>query len=81
MLCCHWQRNTHDRQSDATRSCNRCRGSHHVTQRGNAGRFILQDESDCKVYLDLRQSTEFQWDLGVAPIWLKSTCSFQSYLA
>ena len=32
---------------------------HHITQRGNARRFILQDESDRKVYLDLlRQSTE-----------------------
>jgi REP element-mobilizing transposase RayT len=32
---------------------------HHITQRGNARRFILQDEADRKVYLDLlRQSTE-----------------------
>ena len=32
---------------------------HHITQRGNARRSILQDESDRKVYLDLlRQSTE-----------------------
>jgi REP element-mobilizing transposase RayT len=32
---------------------------HHITQRGNARRFILQDEPDRKVYLDLlRQSTE-----------------------
>jgi hypothetical protein len=30
---------------------------HHITQRGNARRFILQDETDRKVYLDLlRQS-------------------------
>jgi putative transposase len=30
---------------------------HHTTQRGNARRFILQDEADRKVYLDLlRQS-------------------------
>jgi putative transposase len=26
---------------------------HHITQRGNARRFILKDESDRKVYLDL----------------------------
>jgi hypothetical protein len=26
---------------------------HHITQRGNARRFILQDEADRKVYLDL----------------------------
>jgi putative transposase len=33
---------------------------HHVTQRGNARRFILQEESDRKVYLDLlRESTDF----------------------
>jgi REP element-mobilizing transposase RayT len=33
--------------------------AHHITQRGNARRFILQDEADRKVYLDLlRQSTE-----------------------
>jgi REP element-mobilizing transposase RayT len=32
---------------------------HHITQRGNARRFILQDDTDRKVYLDLlRQSTE-----------------------
>ena len=32
---------------------------HHITQRGNARRFILQDEADRKVYLDLlRQTTE-----------------------
>lgn len=32
---------------------------HHITQRGNARRFILQDEADRKVYLDLlRQSAE-----------------------
>ena len=32
---------------------------HHITQRGNARRFILQDQADRKVYLDLlRQSTE-----------------------
>ena len=32
---------------------------HHITQRGNARRFILQDEADRRVYLDLlRQSTE-----------------------
>ena len=32
---------------------------HHITQRGNARRFILQEEADRKVYLDLlRQSTE-----------------------
>jgi type II secretory pathway component HofQ len=32
---------------------------HHITRRGNARRFILQDEADRKVYLDLlRQSTE-----------------------
>jgi putative transposase len=39
---------------------------HHITQRGNAQRFILQDETDRKVYLDLlRQSTELH---GVALI-------------
>ena len=39
---------------------------HHITQRGNARRFILQDETDRKVYLDLlRQSTELH---GVALI-------------
>jgi REP element-mobilizing transposase RayT len=39
---------------------------HHITQRGNARRFILQDQADRKVYLDLlRQSTELH---GVAPI-------------
>lgn len=39
---------------------------HHITQRGNARRFILQDESDRKVYLDLlRQSTEFH---GIAVV-------------
>ena len=33
--------------------------AHHITQRGNAKRFILQDEADRKVYLDLlQQSTE-----------------------
>jgi len=38
----------------------------HITQRGNARRFILQDEADRKVYLDLlRQSTELH---GVARI-------------
>jgi putative transposase len=26
---------------------------HHITQRGNARRFILQDEVDRKIYLDL----------------------------
>jgi putative transposase len=26
---------------------------HHITQRGNARRFILQEEADRKVYLDL----------------------------
>ncbi len=32
---------------------------HHITQRGNARRLILQDEADRRVYLDLlRQSTE-----------------------
>jgi hypothetical protein len=32
---------------------------HHITQRGNARRFILQDKTDRKVYLDLlRHSTE-----------------------
>jgi putative transposase len=32
---------------------------HHISQRGNARRFILQDEADGKVYLDLlRQSRE-----------------------
>jgi putative transposase len=32
---------------------------HHITQRGNARRLILQDDADRKVYLDLlRQSTE-----------------------
>ena len=32
---------------------------HHITQRGNAKRFILEDEADRKVYLDLlKQSTE-----------------------
>jgi REP element-mobilizing transposase RayT len=39
---------------------------HHITQRGKARRFILQDEADRKVYLDLlRQSTELH---GVALI-------------
>ena len=39
---------------------------HHITQRGNPRRFILQDEADRKVYLDLlRQSTELH---GVALI-------------
>jgi putative transposase len=39
---------------------------HHITQRGNARRFILQDEADRKVYLDLlRQSTELH---GIALI-------------
>jgi putative transposase len=39
---------------------------HHITQRGNARRFILQEEADRKVYLDLlRQSTELH---GVALI-------------
>jgi putative transposase len=39
---------------------------HHITQRGNARRFILQDEPDRKVYLDLlRQSTEMH---GIALI-------------
>ena len=39
---------------------------HHITQRGNARRFILQDESDRKVYRDLlRQSTEFH---GIAVV-------------
>jgi putative transposase len=39
---------------------------HHITQRGNARRFILQDEADRKVYLDLlRQGTELH---GVALI-------------
>jgi putative transposase len=39
---------------------------HHITQRGNARRLILQDEADRKVYLDLlRQSTELH---GVALI-------------
>ena len=39
---------------------------HHITQRDNARRFILQDESDRKVYLDLlRQSTEFH---GIAVV-------------
>jgi hypothetical protein len=32
---------------------------HHITQRGNARRFIPQDEADRRVYLDLlQQSTE-----------------------
>jgi putative transposase len=38
----------------------------HITQRGNARRFVLQEEADRKVYLDLpRQSTELH---GVALI-------------
>lgn len=51
---------------------------HHITQRGNARRFILQDEADRKVYLDLlRQSTELH---GVALIgWSGLTvCTNQS---
>jgi putative transposase len=39
---------------------------HHITQRGNAQRFALQDEADRKVYLDLlRQSAELH---GIALI-------------
>ena len=39
---------------------------HHITQRGNARRFIMQDEPDRKVYLDLlRQSVELH---GIALI-------------
>jgi putative transposase len=39
---------------------------HHVTQHGDARRFIQQDESGRKVYLDLlRQSTEFH---GIAVV-------------
>ena len=49
---------------------------HHVTQRGNARRFILQDEADRKVYLDLlRQSTELY---GVARI---GYCLMSLYLS
>ena len=34
-------------------------GPHHINQRGNARRFILQDGADRKVYLELlQQSTE-----------------------
>jgi putative transposase len=41
---------------------------HHITQRGNARRFILLDEADRKVYLDLlRESTELH---GIALIGL-----------
>ena len=47
------------RMNGATRSCDRSRVPHHITQRGNARRFILEGEVDRKAYLDLlRQSLE-----------------------
>lgn len=34
---------------------------HHITQRGHARRYILQDEADRKIYLDLlRRNQHFQ---------------------
>jgi hypothetical protein len=54
-----------ERIDGASGSCSRRRSSAPHTQRGNARRFILQDEADRKVYLDLlRQSTELHGMVG-----------------
>jgi len=38
---------------------------HHITQRGNGRRFLLQDDADRRVYLDLlRQAVELH-EIGV----------------